>query len=184
MVVLVLVVFQDGGVVVVSHDARLIKSLDCEMWICSDGTVWRFGGNFDKYRNRVLAEVEARERRVEQQMEANRKSKLERHAARLGRKRAESAHVAAEAQKKAEAEAAAGSQPAKLELTGPKNGKKAKLGIAAMMDEARKKRKEESKKKRMQEQKEKEEVVKFDKDGAVLISMRIYWAWTVVIFTE
>ncbi|KAF4716510.1 ATP-binding cassette sub- F member 1, partial [Perkinsus olseni] len=56
----------DGGVVVVSHDARLIKSLDCEMWICSDGTVWRFNGNFDKYRNRVLAEVEARERRVEQ----------------------------------------------------------------------------------------------------------------------
>ncbi|KAF4700894.1 ATP-binding cassette sub- F member 1, partial [Perkinsus olseni] len=114
-------------------------------------------GNFDKYRNRVLAEVEARERRVEQQMEANRKSKMERHAARLGRKRLESAHVAAEAKKKADEEAAAATQPAKLELTGPKNGKKAKLGIAAMMDEARKKRKEDAKKKRIQEQKEKEE---------------------------
>ena len=32
-----------GGVVVVSHDARLISSLECEIWVCQGGLIHEDG---------------------------------------------------------------------------------------------------------------------------------------------
>lgn len=53
----------EGGVVLVSHDARLISALDCELWVCGDSSsglrVERRG--FDRYRIEVLKEVRRRE---------------------------------------------------------------------------------------------------------------------------
>ena len=32
----------NGGLVLVSHDARLITEVDCELWVCEDGGCYRF----------------------------------------------------------------------------------------------------------------------------------------------
>ena len=57
----------EGGVVLVSHDARLISALECDMWVCGDTSqglrVERRG--FEKYRLDVLAEVRRQEEDVE-----------------------------------------------------------------------------------------------------------------------
>ncbi|RXM30842.1 ATP-binding cassette sub-family F member 3 [Acipenser ruthenus] len=39
-----------GGVVLVSHDERLIRMVCKELWVCENGTVWRIDGGFDEYR--------------------------------------------------------------------------------------------------------------------------------------
>lgn len=45
-----LLVFQ-GGVVLVSHDERLIRLVCKELWVCEDGKVRRIDGGFDEYRD-------------------------------------------------------------------------------------------------------------------------------------
>jgi ATP-binding cassette, subfamily F, member 1 len=56
-----------GGVVLVSHDARLISALKCELWVCGDSDrglrVERRG--FGRYRADVLADLRRREARAE-----------------------------------------------------------------------------------------------------------------------
>lgn len=57
----------EGGVVVVSHDARLIVETECDVWVCEGACNVAAGGTglriedrgFDKYRSDVLTEVEA-----------------------------------------------------------------------------------------------------------------------------
>ena len=39
-----------GGVVLVSHDERLIQSVCHEVWVCGDGTVTRLEGGYEQYR--------------------------------------------------------------------------------------------------------------------------------------
>ncbi|MGH0128197.1 UNVERIFIED_CONTAM: hypothetical protein FKN15_044845 [Acipenser sinensis] len=39
-----------GGVVLVSHDERLIRMVCKELWVCENGTVRRIDGGFDEYR--------------------------------------------------------------------------------------------------------------------------------------
>jgi ATP-binding cassette subfamily F protein 3 len=48
-----------GGVVLVSHDERLIRSMCTELWVCNLGTVTCVPGGFDEYRKIVEAELEA-----------------------------------------------------------------------------------------------------------------------------
>ena len=48
----------DAGVVVVSHDARLILETNCVLWECADRTLHRFDGNFEDYRDAVLATLD------------------------------------------------------------------------------------------------------------------------------
>lgn len=46
-----------GGVVIVSHDANLIRSINCDIWICKDEKITYFGGNIDDYSSNLLAEI-------------------------------------------------------------------------------------------------------------------------------
>lgn len=49
-----------GGVILVSHDERLIRKVCKELWVCGKGTVKSIEGGFDEYRKIVeqeLAEV-------------------------------------------------------------------------------------------------------------------------------
>ena len=41
----------NGGIVLVSHDARLIKEAECRIWICGNKTVTPFDGDIDDYRD-------------------------------------------------------------------------------------------------------------------------------------
>lgn len=40
-----------GGVVLVSHDERLIRLVCRELWVCEAGQVRRIDGGFDEYRD-------------------------------------------------------------------------------------------------------------------------------------
>ncbi|XP_063708382.1 ATP-binding cassette sub-family F member 3 [Culicoides brevitarsis] len=48
-----------GGVILVSHDERLIRMVCKELWICGNGTVQSIDGGFDEYRKLVEKELEA-----------------------------------------------------------------------------------------------------------------------------
>lgn len=51
----------EGGVVLVSHDARLILETDCTLWVCGNKTAKVFDGDFDDYRDALLEELEEQE---------------------------------------------------------------------------------------------------------------------------
>lgn len=48
-----------GGVILVSHDERLIRMVSQELWICGEKTVRAIEGGFDEYKRIVLKELEA-----------------------------------------------------------------------------------------------------------------------------
>uniref|UniRef100_A0A5S6R4D1 ATP-binding cassette sub-family F member 1 n=1 Tax=Trichuris muris TaxID=70415 RepID=A0A5S6R4D1_TRIMR len=43
-----------GGVVMVTHDERLIRETDCQLWIIEDGEIAEIDGDFDDYRRELL----------------------------------------------------------------------------------------------------------------------------------
>lgn len=43
-----------GGVVIVSHDERLIRETDCQLWIVEDRSIAEIDGDFDSYREELL----------------------------------------------------------------------------------------------------------------------------------
>lgn len=43
-------VLLQGGVVMVTHDERLVRSVCKEVWLCSNGSVIRQDGGFEQYR--------------------------------------------------------------------------------------------------------------------------------------
>jgi ATP-binding cassette, subfamily F, member 1 len=47
-----------GGIVLVSHDAKLIRDLDCQIYICDNGGIYKFEGNFNDYHDLVINELE------------------------------------------------------------------------------------------------------------------------------
>ncbi|OQR76399.1 ATP-binding cassette sub-family F member 3-like [Tropilaelaps mercedesae] len=49
-----------GGVILVSHDERLVKSVCRELWVCAKGTVTSVEGGFEEYRRMVQKELEDR----------------------------------------------------------------------------------------------------------------------------
>lgn len=49
----------EGGIVVISHDARLIRQIGCVLWECSEQGVWEVEGDFDDFKAEVLRRVEA-----------------------------------------------------------------------------------------------------------------------------
>ncbi|XP_043240529.1 ATP-binding cassette sub-family F member 3-like [Amphibalanus amphitrite] len=49
----------NGGVILVSHDERLIRMVCKELWVCSGGTVKALEGGFDEYKAIVRKEIEA-----------------------------------------------------------------------------------------------------------------------------
>lgn len=48
----------EGGVVIVSHDARLLMMTNCEMWLMDNQTVRAIDGGYEAYRDSLLEEME------------------------------------------------------------------------------------------------------------------------------
>lgn len=46
-----------GGLVLVSHDERLIRVVCKELWVCGNGTVSNIEGGIDCYKQLILAEL-------------------------------------------------------------------------------------------------------------------------------
>ena len=42
-----------GGVIIVSHDERLIRETDCQLWVIEEQGIEEIDGGFDDYRNAV-----------------------------------------------------------------------------------------------------------------------------------
>lgn len=51
MCILTCDVVLQGGVILVSHDERLIRMVCKELWVCEGGKVRRIDGGFDEYRD-------------------------------------------------------------------------------------------------------------------------------------
>ncbi|WFD26541.1 hypothetical protein MNAN1_001524 [Malassezia nana] len=58
----------NGGVIVVSHDERFINSCLKELWVCDNGTVYKFTGDVSAYK-RII--VESNKRQLEEAMRAS-----------------------------------------------------------------------------------------------------------------
>lgn len=43
-----------SGVIIVSHDERLIRETECSLWIIEDQTINELDGDFDDYRKELL----------------------------------------------------------------------------------------------------------------------------------
>lgn len=46
-----------GGVVIVSHDARLITETDCQLWVVEEQTINEIQGDFEDYKNEILVSL-------------------------------------------------------------------------------------------------------------------------------
>lgn len=44
----------EGGVIIVSHDERLIRETECQLWVIEEQTINEIDGGFDEYRKEVL----------------------------------------------------------------------------------------------------------------------------------
>jgi ATPase subunit of ABC transporter with duplicated ATPase domains len=47
----------EGGVVIVSHDMELITQTDCVLWVCENKKIKKFNGDYNNYRDQILASV-------------------------------------------------------------------------------------------------------------------------------
>ena len=43
--------------IIVSHDERLIRETECQLWVIEEQGIEEIDGNFDDYRNEVLAQL-------------------------------------------------------------------------------------------------------------------------------
>ncbi len=43
-----------GGVILVSHDSRLIQETECQLWIIEEKNISEIEGDFDDYKTEVL----------------------------------------------------------------------------------------------------------------------------------
>ena len=50
-----------GGLVVVTHDERLIRELECQIYVCADGEVTKYRGDFDDYVDELMGTFEDEE---------------------------------------------------------------------------------------------------------------------------
>lgn len=55
--IIIISLFQ-GGVVLVSHDERLIRKICSELWVVSQGSVRSLEGGIDEYKALVQAELD------------------------------------------------------------------------------------------------------------------------------
>ncbi|KAK4293874.1 hypothetical protein Pmani_033459 [Petrolisthes manimaculis] len=46
-----------GGVIIVTHDERLIRDTECNLWVIEDQTINEIDGGFDEYRKELLEEL-------------------------------------------------------------------------------------------------------------------------------
>lgn len=45
------------GVVIVSHDERLLRDTECQLWIVENQTIEQLDGDFDDYRQEILDQL-------------------------------------------------------------------------------------------------------------------------------
>jgi ATP-binding cassette subfamily F protein 1 len=69
-----------GGIVLVSHDARLIRAAECRLWVCDKQTVTHFDGDIDDYRTSLISQIHSEE---EKQAAIWAKAAAEQEAARM-----------------------------------------------------------------------------------------------------
>ena len=50
-------IFFTGGVIIVSHDERLIRETECQLWVIEEQGIEEIEGDFDDYRKEVLEEL-------------------------------------------------------------------------------------------------------------------------------
>ena len=46
--------FSPGGVIIVSHDERLIRETECQLWVIEEQGIEEIDGDFDDYRREIL----------------------------------------------------------------------------------------------------------------------------------
>ena len=51
---------QSLGVIIVSHDSRLITETNCQLWVVEDQSIEEVDGDFLDYKQEVLEELEAK----------------------------------------------------------------------------------------------------------------------------
>jgi len=86
----------NGGIVLVSHDARLIKEAECDLWVCGEKSLTPFDGDIDDYRDALLADIIKQEEEMkaisnkkEEVARAQRESTLNKHRKRTNREKRE-----------------------------------------------------------------------------------------------
>ncbi|ESK98131.1 protein gcn20 [Moniliophthora roreri MCA 2997] len=47
----------NGGVIIISHDERFITNVAKELWVCADGTVTKFKGDVQSYKNLIVSNI-------------------------------------------------------------------------------------------------------------------------------
>ncbi|KIM47987.1 hypothetical protein M413DRAFT_439681 [Hebeloma cylindrosporum] len=50
----------NGGVIIISHDERFITTVADQLWVCGDGTVTKFGGDVQSYKNLIVSNIKAK----------------------------------------------------------------------------------------------------------------------------
>lgn len=71
-----------GGVVLVSHDSRLIESTNCVLWSCEDQNAYEYDGDFEDYKDEILTAIREAELKAEAiAAEKHRERELAREAA-------------------------------------------------------------------------------------------------------
>ncbi|KAJ6626961.1 P-loop containing nucleoside triphosphate hydrolase protein [Mycena sp. CBHHK59/15] len=50
----------NGGVIIISHDERFITTVAKELWVCGDGTVTKFKGDVQSYKNLIVSNIKAK----------------------------------------------------------------------------------------------------------------------------
>jgi hypothetical protein len=75
----------EGGVIMASHDARLIEATHSELWVCgkSESGIEREAGGIEAYRKAVWLRVEAKAAKLEAQMVAKAQLRQKERAAKL-----------------------------------------------------------------------------------------------------
>lgn len=62
----------EGGVVLVSHDARLIRNAGCVLWVCNEQTVKPYDGDLDDYKHSLLEAIHKDDAALEAALEKQR----------------------------------------------------------------------------------------------------------------
>jgi len=47
-----------GGVLMVSHDVTMLQTVCKSLWVCENGTVWKFPGDVQQYKKRIAAQAD------------------------------------------------------------------------------------------------------------------------------
>ncbi|RYP81828.1 hypothetical protein DL770_005783 [Monosporascus sp. CRB-9-2] len=48
-----------GGVLMVSHDVTMLQTVCKSLWVCENGTVWKFPGDVQQYKKRIASQADA-----------------------------------------------------------------------------------------------------------------------------